>query len=293
MTDIGIYQVVLSDRVVPYLDPSFTPLDWRHNPCPQLREVIIHDHMVMSGRTKRHSLTGVLSAKFFVKTSLRFHDVEKWIFDNPGYDIYFISGHPYLTYSAFNSIDLSKAFQRSDFDIITQQVCRHLNVRAYEKPERQTNKNFAYCNYFFATDAVWRDLHSNIINPLLSKSLLGSDLYGVLHSPAGYVAAAPPVYIAPFIYEKLVSPYIAQTSFKAKYYEWTKESIVNLCISDSMREYLERVIPVIDDLDARMAWTDENRGFPLREFISLRSKEKARPFDNVSSDDFNIPNTAV
>ncbi len=290
---IGLYQVVLSDAVIPYLDPGFAPLDWRHNPCPEMREILIHDHMVKTGITKKHRLTGVLSAKFFVKTNLRSHDILNWIQSNPGHDIYLISGHPFVTYFGFNSIELANSFHRSDFGDVYNQVCGRLGVRPTSIDERQTNENFSYCSYFFATPEFWEEWHKNVIAPILTKGLIGDDLYDSIHSPASYTNDAPPVYLSPFIYERLISPYIAQAKLKSLYYKWASDDILNLAMSYELREHLERVMPIIDDMDMRNAWNHENKNFPLSEYMALRKRHSRHLFHNVDANNFNIPSITI
>ena len=39
---ICIYRNYSHPDLIGYLDPGFIPLDWTHNPYPQIREVAIH-----------------------------------------------------------------------------------------------------------------------------------------------------------------------------------------------------------------------------------------------------------
>ena len=287
----GLHQIVLNDNILPYIDPGFIPLDWKHNPWPGVREILIHAHVAEQKLYRKYELTGAFSAKFYTKTNLKSHDVKTWINNNPGYDVYMICGGPYFPYMYYNGIDFGTALRRDDFEIVFRQMCEKIGLDIPSKFGRQTNINVAYCSFFVGTQNFW-DEWSNVLTTLLSKDKLGDDLYNSMHSPAIYYESAPTIYLSAFLYERLIPIYLMQKGIKVKFYEWDRNSILALQISDILRQHLIRIMPVIDDMDKNMLWTDSNRDFPYQETLALRQRATGELLLNWNSTDYNIPSVA-
>lgn len=289
MRDASIYQVVLSDAVVPYLDPGFQPLDWRANPEPGLREIAIHAHVAREGLYRGRGLTGVLSAKFHAKTRLVSGDVRSWIADHPGHDIYLISGHPHSPYFAFDSFERGGMLFGADFDGLIRQVCERLGMPVPDGPGRQSNRNLALASYWVATPDFWRAWYRDVIEPILSEEVLGAELFARVHADRKYQPGAPRVYLAPFIYERLVSLYVARHGVRARFWPWSHQEILGLRLARPAKDCLARIMPVIDAIDEASAWTDGNRGLPAREYAAMRASFSGPLFDVQDSADFNLP----
>lgn len=289
MRDVGIYQVVLSDKVLPYLDPGFRPFDWRANPAPELREIAIHAHAARTGLFRGHHLTGVLSAKFHAKTRLVSAQVRDWIADHPGRDIYLISGHPHSPYFAFDSFERGSMLFGADFDAVIRQACERLGMPVPDGPGRQSNRNLALASYWVATPEFWQAWYRDVIEPILSEEVLGAELFRRVHAARRYQAGAPGVYLAPFIYERLISLYVARHGIRACFRQWRHEEILGLRLAPPAKECLARIMPVIDAIDEAGAWTDDNRTLPAREFAAMRASFSGPVFDVQDAADFNLP----
>jgi len=290
--ELGIYQVVLSDEALPYLDPAFLPFDWRTNPTPELREIPIHAHFVRSGLTKKHRLSGVLSVKFYAKTGLTAADTAGWIAANPGYEVYLISGHPYLPYWGYNSLERGSAILRADLEQVMRKLCARIGIPLPAKMWRQTNLNSAYSSYFVATEDFWSNFHRDVISVMLSMDDLGVELSEGLYSHAWNATNSPPVFLAPLIYERIISLYVSLKNVKALYYPWSPETILNLRISEEFKLHLAEIMPKIDVIDKNMRWNEENMGLPLQEYLNFRAKSPGPIANFVNSADFNIPSVA-
>jgi hypothetical protein len=289
MDELGLYQIALSDQVAPYLDPGFSPLDWRHNPHPELREIAIHAHIGRSELYRRHRLTGAFSAKFYAKTGLRSEGVAKWIQENPGYDIYLISGHPFLPYFGYNSVERGCFRLGKNFESILRAFGDCVGSRLPDKLWRQTNNNSAYCSYWVASQGFWERWHGDVIECITSEDRLGSEFFRTVHSRVEYIAGAPPVSYAPFVYELYMSLYITINNIKAIYYDWSQEEILNLRLSPEVRECLTKIMPGIDDLDRNGGWTEENATLPMREYLEMRRTYPGFMLNCSDRQNYNLP----
>jgi hypothetical protein len=289
MTDIGIYQIVLDDAAVPFLDPGFSPFDWRGNPQPELREIVIHSHAARTQLYERHDLTGVFSAKFYSKTKLSSQKVFDWIADNPGHDIYLISGHPHSPYLAYNGIERAATLLNMDFETPMRALCERVGISLPPNLWRQSNRNVAYASTWVASRDFWQEWKSQVIDCFLSKDRLGAALYKASRMDIDHEYSAKPVVLAPYLYERLLSLYISTQKWKALYYPWSGAEILGLELAPEVKRTLSRIMPVIDDLDERDAWNAENRDYPSQEYHAMRSRFSGGEFNTFSPHDINLP----
>jgi hypothetical protein len=289
MDELGAYQVVLSDEIVPFLDGGFLPLDWRANPTPELREIAIHAHVGRSGLFRNHKITGAISAKFYVKTNLRSLDVNNWITANPGYDVYLINSVPFIPYINYNSIERGCLRHQADFDIIMRALCNRVGVNLPDDLRRQSNKNSALNSCWFASQGFWRQWMADAVETLLSRDILGESLYQKIYSTVDYFKNSPSVILAPFLYERLISLYIENNNIKALHYKWTHEEILNLRLHPIVKRYLARMMPIIDEIDEKPFWTPEDREFLRTESMKEIGSVTGKEMNVVDSENFNLP----
>ena len=276
--DISIYQPFYKPGLLERLDRGFVALDWMANPEPAKRELALHEHILNSRLYEQSRLTGVLSPKFFAKTNLHSAQVYEWISCNPGYDIYLISGTPFVPYANWNTIERNNGQTRT-FEIRMRSLCRQIGLPLSEPFGRQTNANCCSCNYWIASPGFWERWGRDVVRPLGELSR-GEDS---LFASANYAAPASPVYLLTLIYERLIDHYISHYGIKALYYPWAAESILTLTYHPSIKKYLDEMVPLVDAIDARGLWTEPEKAW-LRERYAAVSLGFA-PAETLSADE--------
>lgn len=287
---IGIYRNYSHPDLIGYLDPGFIPLDWTHNPYPQIREVAIHHDFGQREAYREHHLSGVLSPKFFSKTKMRAARAHDWIEANPGYEIYLISGGPFMPYVAFNSIERGCAIHGDEFESRARLVYSALGVELPERLGRQTARNLAYTSAFVATQDFWRTWTREILEPLRVMETGNPDVAHAAYSLTPYFSPTPAYWVA-FLYERLISYFIQLRGIKALFYPWTADEILGLNFQPHFVPYLRRMIPLVDRIDARSAWTDEQRDWLKSEW--LETHRQGRGFEMITSDPLNFDRPAL
>lgn len=259
---VGIYQPFYKPSLIERLDPGFIPLDWMANPAPALRELAIHDHIARNRIFARHRLTGMLSPKFFAKTGLRSQRVHEWIAENPGHDIYLLSGGCHVPYFHYNGIVRNQILHSPHFEERMREVCGKIGFELPDEFPRQTNANRVGCSYWVASPAFWENWIADVVAPiheLIGESAKTDDIF----SYATHSAPAP-VYLLTFIYERMIDYYIERNRIDALYYPWDAQSILSFNYDPPVRAHLEMMIPLVDRIDASGPWTDRDKAW-LRE----------------------------
>ena len=284
---VGIYQPFHKPALIERLDPEFIPLDWLRNPTPALRELAIHRHIAANQIYARHELTGLFSAKLFSKTKLRSQQVYDWIADNPGHEIYLISGGPYVPYANYNGIERNNLLFGPVFEEMMRTLCGKIGFELPKEFPRQDNGNRCACNYWVASQAFWKQWAKDVIAPIF-ELMDGRRESDDLFTYAEY-SAPTPVYLLTFVYERLIDYYIAQKKIKAIYYPWNAQRILSLYYHPSIRTYLEAMIPLVDDIDAAGPWNEDNKAWLRARYAAVNLGDhnpETLVFDPV---DFDLP----
>jgi len=90
---VRIFQIFYDSVQQEHLDSAFIPYDNRENPRPDLCEYYVFRKEYFSGCCN-NGFVGFVSWKFFEKTGLTGSEFQRWIIENPGYDVYFINPYP-------------------------------------------------------------------------------------------------------------------------------------------------------------------------------------------------------
>ena len=283
---VGIYQPFYKPGMFERLDCGFIPLNLMSNPAPAKRELSLHQHILSERIYKRHNLTGMLSPKFFAKTNLSAQQVYDWIASNPGHDIYLINGTPYVPYANLNTIERNNG-QAPTFEMQMRSLCRIIGLHLPELFPRQTNSSTCSCNYWIASQTFWERWQKDVILPLneVAERNPGRDY---LFEIANYPAPAA-VYKLTLIYERLIDHYTAHNQIDAIYYPWTAESVLALNYHPSIGDYLKKMVPCVDVIDAQGSWTETEKAW-LRERYAAVSLGFA-PAETLSADplDHDLP----
>jgi len=280
-SEIGLYQTVFTEAVREYLDPGFIALDWLNNPRPELREIALHHHILHERLFERHRLTGLVSPKFFAKTGLTSSDVERWINENPGHEIYCFDGRPFVPYTNFNGIERGNLCHPG-FGEGLRYVCQKIGFDLPVELGRQSIRQTVHCNYWCATPGFWERWGKDIVFPLL-ELIENDDHVAFRNTP--YRSRTPVLLIA-FIYERLISYYIQMKKIDAAMFPWPEDRILGLVWSPLMRSYLQRNMPWIDEVDRHGHWTqaDRERLAEAVKQLSEISGHEAPAYDPVNFD---------
>ena len=264
---VGIYQPFYKSSLISRLDPGFTPLDWLSNPVPALRELALHHHIAKNKLFARHRLTGLLSPKFFSKTRLRSQRVYDWIAENPGREIYLISGGCHVPYVHYNGIVRNQILHSPVFEERMRGLCGKIGFELPAEFPRQTNTNRSGCSYWIASATFWENWIADVIAPifaLIGKSGETDEIFAYARH-----SAPAPVYILTFIYERLIDYYIERNRIDAIYYPWDAQSILSLDYPPSVRAYLEVMIPLVDRIDASGGWSNSDKAWLREQYAAL------------------------
>jgi hypothetical protein len=284
---VGIYQQFYKAGILERLDSGFIPLDWMSNPLPALREFALHHHIGTNKIYLKHQLTGLLSPKFYSKTKLTSQQVYDWISENPGYEIYLISGAPFVPYTQYYAIERNEIMHPPSFERRMRLLCGAIHLDVPEQFSRQTNRNLCSGNYWVATRDLWERWLEDVIGPIFALFNQRSEK-DELFQYCNYAAPAP-VYQMVFMYERMMDYYIARHQIKALYYPWTTERVLSLEYHPSIKRYLEEMAPEVDRIDARGAWNAEERLWLRKSYDAVRLRWT--PDETLTADpvDFDLP----
>jgi len=286
---IGIYQPLFNRAVREYLDPGFIVLDWLHNPSSELRELALHHYILQSRVFERHSLTGLLSPKFFSKTGLTSREVKDWIRHNPGHEIYCFDGRPFVPYTHYNSIERG-VITHPELEDLMRRVCRAIGFDFPVHLGRQTNREAVYCNFWCANASFWQRWGREIVLPIFELVRNDALLARKVFCRMPYRSPTP-VFPIVFIYERIMSYYIQTKGIDAAMFPWTAERILGLNWSPPMREYLAHNIPWIDELDRGRPWTTDDRAKLADAYGRLLSHAdiRAHEADSFDPQNYDLP----
>jgi hypothetical protein len=284
---IGIYQPFYKPALVERLDSGFIALNWLPNPAPAQRELALHHYIAVRKIYSKHRLTGVFSPKFFAKTNLSSQQVYDWIQDNPGHDIYLISGEPHLTYANYNAIERISIIQSSAFETRLRSLCGEIGFNLPDFSLRQTAANSCYCNYWIASATFWENWFKDVVAPIAEMIRRHKETDSFL--AYGIHAAPTPVYQLTFIYELLINHYILQKRVNSIYYPWNAQNILSLDYHPSIRAYLEDMMPLVDRIDARGQWNDKEKSWLRQRYAATRLVFAARERLSFDLADFDLP----
>ena len=268
-SSIGIYQPFYKAELVSRLDKGFIPFDWMSNPAPALRELALHHEFAKNRIYLKHSLTGLLSPKFFSKTSLTSQHVKSWITDNPGRDLYIISGAPFVPYQNYNGIERNAA-RRPGFIKSLRELCQPLDLELPDEWPRQNNTNFSGCNFWIGSQAFWAAWNKAVVKPIM-EMIEGKRLPDHLLSQSPYPAPTP-VCLLTFMYERLIDFYVSSARVNCLYYPWTAQSLLALHYHPDIKDYLTDMVPAVDRIDQRGEWRTEERIWLHNRYDAVKRK---------------------
>jgi hypothetical protein len=153
--NLQIYQAYYKQEQLPNLDPAFIPYDNTDNPLPHLREYpmwqkLFHKHK------DTDAYWGLMSWLWFTKTNTPATTFQKWMLDNPGYDVYHIDPFPDLP-NQFVNIWTQGDVWCPGMNDFCNRLFPKLGIETRVEEYQYTPEEFATCNYFVGNDKFWKN----------------------------------------------------------------------------------------------------------------------------------------
>ncbi len=230
-----LLQNCIFDKHFAQVQRGFEPLDFRHNPEPGLREFQIFRELYANGSYKSADIVGAVSTRFQGKSLLDGIEVDSWIQDNPGYDVYVVNPFPQFAYTHKNLWQFSENTRDPNFTQKTQRVLDKAGLK-YDLAAQghHANNILSCCSYWFGNALFWEQYMEEIILPILnlSEDDLGHELYSFLHETQDYYGvAAHGCGSLPFVLERTVSIFIAKhPEIKALFYPADRKRVYDCCL---------------------------------------------------------------
>ena len=202
-----LFQSFIGNEQHQFVSPSATAFDASNNTAPDHREYEImkniHDQMDADEEP-----WGLVSWKFSHKTSISIEDFISFAQDafDAGKECAFIN--PMIGNEAiFLNVWEQGINAHKKLGVITEFLknSANLNIGA-----AMGKKHFAFCNYFAAKPAFWRDWFryvDSMLEPLESEVRRGTQVGAYYSEPAGY-ARDSKVSMRPFVIERLFSSFL-------------------------------------------------------------------------------------
>ncbi|MCM2458013.1 hypothetical protein HGO37_21715 [Rhizobium sp. CG4] len=233
--DVRLFQNCVQDKHFGLVQKGFEPLDFRHNPHPELREFQIFEALYRDGVYKSADVLGAVSTRFQGKSLLDGKQVADWITSSPGYDVYVVNPYPQFAYTHKNLWQFSENTRDPKFTEKSQAV---LNAAGLDYDLSSVGHHhtdiLSCCSYWFGTPRFWERYMEEMILPVLRLSAqdLGVELHDFLYKNQEYYGvAAKGCGSLPFLLERSVSIYLQkQQDIRALFYPSPRERVYECCL---------------------------------------------------------------
>ena len=281
LDDVLIFQNVYNDRVISQLDPSFLPVEGRHNARTETREVGLFLRMFHSGLYRCAPLTGMLSPSFNEKAKISGDQFLNFIRGNPGYNVYFINPFPqnaYFTYNVWFHGELCHPglfalaeilFERAGYDT------KHM----YDS--RDSHTTLLYSSYWVGDQHFWEGYMALITRLMKTLGEMPRTLLNRYYSIADYkdwrTSEVLQVSYLPFIFERTFSTFLhIKPEIRAMAYPFTRgEILAHSYGGDFESEIVQTFGDVVDEIDRRGEYTAADRQVILA-LYNLRAEADKR-----------------
>lgn len=252
--NITLLQNCITDRHFEQVQSGFTPLDFRHNPAPELREFQIFRELYASGAHKKTDLLGAVSTRFQGKSLLDGNDVRRWIAENPGYDVYVVNPFPQFAYTHKNLWQFSESTRDPNFTAKSQAVFDKAGIDFdLANAGHHNNSILSACSYWFGNAGFWQAYMDEVINPVLdlTRDQLGPELHDFLYTHQDYYGVATHgCGSLPFVLERTVSLFLAnRPGIKRLFYPADRARTLACCLFPFERDLVRLFGDKIDQWD--------------------------------------------
>lgn len=252
---IRLLQNCIAEHHFGLVQPGFEPLDFRHNPHPEMREFQIFQELYESQEYKKSDILGAVSTRFSGKSLLDGNDVRHWISDNPGYEVYVVNPYPQFAYTHKNLWQFSENTRDPNFTNKSQAVLERAGLDyRLDALGHHSNSILSCCSYWFGTPSFWEAYMQDMVLPILklTRSELGEDLYSFLYEEQEYYGvAAHGCGSLPFLLERSVSLYLQKhREIRSLFYPADRERVYQCCIFPFERDLVTLFGDKVDRWDA-------------------------------------------
>jgi hypothetical protein len=265
-TDVLVFQNVYDDSVIPSLDPSFLPVNGRHNARTETREVGLFLRMFHSGLYRCAPLTGILSPKFNEKTRISGSEFLAFIEKNLGYDVYFVNPFPqnaYYTYNVWYHGELAHPGFMALAEILFERAGYDPKVMSEARDSRAT---LLYSSYWVGDQRFWNGYMTMITRLMETIQTMPKRLLGRYLSNADYRnwRSYDDIYSVsylPFIFERTFSTYLHMNrEIRALAFPFSREDVLDRCYGGTVeREIVRTFGDIVDEIDGRREYTPGDR----------------------------------
>ena len=249
--NVRLLQNCIESKHFDEVQRGFEPLDFRHNPHPELREFQIFRELYERGEYLRSDVLGAVSIRFKAKSLFDGDHVRRWIESNPGYDVYIVNPNTQHPYIHKNHFQFSENTRDPLFTAKSQDVFDRIGI-AFDlfNIGHQTNDILSASSYWFGTPDFWHAYMNDVVLPVLNagRDVLGDKASAFLYEPQFYYGvAAHPCGSLPFLLERTVSLYLAQNrNIKAKFYPVDRQRVLDCCLFTFEREIVSLYGDMVD-----------------------------------------------
>lgn len=112
----------------------------------------------------------------------------------------------------------------------------------------------------------------------------------MLFQRASYLSPTP-VFLIAFIYERMLSMYLASRAIRHLAYPWTGAQVLRLDYQPVFRAYLEAVVPWVEDTDRALGWTNTRRARLASSHAVIRRQPMIEGYEADAFDplDYDLP----
>ena len=207
--NVSIHQSYYEDNQSILLDPLFIPFNNTINKTPQLREHPLHVKLYDMHKNDSNHHWGLVSWRWKQKlggSSGNFF--LKWIYANPGYDLYFID--PNIVDAAmFKNTFINGDISHPGLLNFTQELLNKMEIDIDLLNDGFHPSLFSTCTFWIGNQKFW-DRWFDFWRKCLSTIEQDKKLYAFTYGFAKKTHLGHPIINYPFIHERMISIFLSQ-----------------------------------------------------------------------------------
>lgn len=262
---INIYQNYYLKEQEDRLDPSFIPYDNSRTTNPEYYEFGPILELYKTKKYLQSDYCGLFSYKFNTKTGISGEKFKKFIIENPGYDVYFINPHPYLTYCYYNIWEQGECWHEG-LKEVAEIVLKEMGmINSINDISRHSLSMACYANFWVGNQMFW-EKYGVIMEKLFHLIKSDVEIKEMFFSKTFHLNDKAVMF--PFFFERLFTTVISlDKSISVCTFPYKKSEILNSCFYNYEKVQLENIIEWIDIEDKK------NNYRVLKDFFARKSAD--------------------